>query len=540
MQNSKLTPRQKMINMLYLVLTAILALNVSSEVLDAFKTVNDGIDLTNHSLQSKNSDIYSELGAQFTNDSLKAKMAYEKSQQVRGISAQLFAKLEEYKKEMIQQAGGIDAETGKIKRDDDINVPTQMFVENNGKRGKELKQQIEKTRAELLKLVPEDERADVEQSLSLKIDLPVNGKSWEVARFSDVPVVAAVTLLTKYQNDLLGAEGHVIEKLYSSIDKDMKKVDCMEAKIISPSSFILQGEPYKADVMVAAYSSTQRPDVFLGSFNSSVKKKPDGTYAMLASESDAPPLVNLSKVDVEGGFGKILMNSIATGIKKYTGVVRVKKDAGFEFYPFDGEYQVAPKVAVVAPKMMNVMYIGLDNALDVSVPGVPQSDVTATFTGPGSLIKNTDGSYNAKPTAAGETKVIVKAKVSGREMVMGEQKFRVKTVPNPVSTLDGVYEGGKISLAKMRSTRGVVPKMVNFEHVARFTIESFQVSYKSKKDDNITPPATVTGPAFDSKIKDLVGSRVQIGDAVFIDEIIARGPAGDRRKLNPLAFVVTK
>lgn len=540
MQNSKLTPRQKMINMLYLVLTAILALNVSSEVLDAFKTVNDGIVSSNHSLQYKNSGIYSELSAQFTNDSLKAKMAYEKSQQVRGISAKLYAQLEQYKKEMIAGAGGIDAETGKIKRDDDINVPTHMFVENNGKRGKELKQQIENARAELLKLVPADERAEVDRSLSLKIDSPPGGKSWEVVRFSNVPVVAAVTLLTKYQNDLLGAESHIIEKLYSSIDKDMKKVDRMEAKIISPSNFILQGEPYKADVMVAAYSSTQKPDVFLGSFNSSVKKNTDGSYIMLASASDVPPLISANQLQVEAGFGKILLNNIVTGKKKYTGVVRVKKDAGFEFYPFDGEYQVAPKVAVVAPKMMNVMYIGLDNTLDVSVPGMPQSDVIASYAGAGSLIKNSDGSYNAKPTATGEAKVIVKAKVNGREMVMGEQKFRVKPVPNPISTLDGVYESGKITLAKMRSTRGVVPKMVNFEHVARFTVESFQVSYKSKKDDNITPPITVVGPAYDSRVKELISNRVQIGDAVFIDEIIVRGPAGDKRKLNPLAFVVTK
>ncbi len=540
MQNSQLTPRQKMINMLYLVLTAILALNVSSEVLDAFKTVNDGISTSNNSLKSKNFDIYSELNRQFVNDSVKAKMAFEQSRQVRAVSAKLYALLEEYKKEMIAEAGGIDEETGKIKRDDDINVPTRMFVEDGGKKGKELKKQIETTRAELLGLLPKDERAEVDKSLSLKIDAPVAGAEWEFAKFNHVPVVAAVTLLTKYQNDLLGAESHIIETLYSSIDKGFNKVDRMEAKIISPSSFILQGEAYKADVMVAAYSSTQHPEVFLGSFNSTVKKMPNGEYAMLTSSSDAPPLLNATKVDVEGGFGKIMMSGNATGIKKYTGVVRVKKDEQFEFYPFDGEYQVAPKVAVVAPKMMNVMYIGLENALDVSVPGVAQSDVTASLVGAGALIKNNDGSYTAKPTSPGEAKVLVKAKVNGREMVMGEQIFRVKSVPSPITTLDGVYEGGKITLAKIKSTRGIVPKMINFDHITRFTIESYQISYRSKKEDNVSVPVTVMGPLYDAKIKELIGSRVQVGDAVFIDEIIARGPAGDKRKLNPVAFVITK
>jgi len=293
-----------MINMLYLVLTAILALNVSSEVLDAFKTVNDGISTSNNSLKSKNSDIYSELNRQFVNDSVKAKMAFEQSRQVRAVSAKLYALLEQYKKEMIAEAGGIDEETGKIKRDDDINVPTRLFVEDGGKKGKQLKKQIETTRAELLGLLPKEARAEVEKSLSLKIDAPVAGAEWEFAKFNHVPVVAAVTLLTKYQNDLLGAESHIIETLYSSIDRGFKKVDRMEAKIISPSSFILQGEAYKADVMVAAYSSTQHPEVFLGSFNSSVKKMPNGEYAMLTSSSDVPPLTNATKVDVEGGFGK--------------------------------------------------------------------------------------------------------------------------------------------------------------------------------------------------------------------------------------------
>lgn len=539
MQNSQLSPRQKMINMLYLVLTAILALNVSSDVLDAFKNVNDGISTTNGSLQSKNAGIYSEFDEQYKNDPAKAKAAFEKSKQARAASAKLYALLEQYKTQMIADAGGIDAETGKIKRDDDMDVPTRLFIENDGKQGQELKKQIELTRRELLKLVPDEERAAVEKSLSLKIDAPVAGTTWEVSKFNHVPVVAAVTLLTKYQNDLLAAESHVIETLYKSIDEHLTKVDRMEARILSPSSLILQGEAYKADVMVAAYSSTQNPDVFLGTFNSLVKRNDKGGYAMIESATDAPPLVNAQKIDVQDGFGKLSMAGNATGVRKYTGVVRVPKDGKFQFYPFEGEYQVAPKVAVVAPKMMNVMYIGLPNEVDVSVPGVAQSEVTALLTTNGSLIKNANGSYMAKVTTPGETKVIVKAKVNGKEMVMGEQSFRVKNVPSPVTTLDGVYEGGKIPVAKIRSTRGVVPLLKNFDYNAKFTIESYQVSYRSKKDDNVMIPVTVNGPGYDTRVKDIV-ARVQPGDDFFIDEIIARGPAGDKRKLNPIVFVITK
>jgi gliding motility-associated protein GldM len=539
MSNVSLTPRQKMINMMYLVLMAVLALNVSAEVLNAFKTVNDGINSSNQSLQSKNADTYSILSKQYEKDSLKAREAYVKAQRAKELSAKLYALLDQYKGQMIKDAGGIDNISGKIKRDDDIDISTRLFVENNGKAGKDLKLQIDSTRLELLKLLDMPDRAEVEKSMPLKTDEVVEGKTWEYAKFNQVPVVAAVTLLSKYQNDLLSAESHIIETLFGDIDRDKHKVDKMAALVTSPSSFVLQGEPYKADVMVAAYSSTQHPEVFIGQFNQDIKKDEHGNYAMISSASDVLPLVNAQKVEVDGGTGKILMPGNAIGNKKYTGVVRVKApNEGYEFYPFEGEYQVAPKVAVVSPKMMNVMYIGLDNTLDVSVPGVAASDVTATFDGQGKLVKNADGSYTALPDRQGQVKIIVKAKVNGREMVMGTQEFRAKIVPSPISTVDFDYEGGKITLAKMKSTRGVIPKVVNFDFKAHFTVESYKMSYRSHKDNNVSLPITVTGPLFDDKVKDIIQHRIQAGDDVFFDDIIVRGPAGDKRKINALAFAV--
>ena len=541
MSGVKLTPRQKMINMMYLVLTAILALNVSAEVLNAFKTVNDGIGASNSSLRDKNSDTYSVLRKQYERDSLKAKDAFVKAERAKELSSQLYALLAQYKGQMIAEAGGLDAVSGKIKRDDDIDIATRLFVENEGKNGKDLKQRIENTRAELLKLLNDADRAEGDKLLPLKTNDVDGGKAWEYAKFNQVPVVAAVTLLSKYQNDLLSAESHVIETLFSSIDRDKHKVDRMAAMVMSPSNFVLQGEPYKADVMVAAYSSTQHPEVFLGQFNQSVKKDEHGNYLMINSASDAIPLTNAEKVDVDGGDGKIVMAGNTIGSKKYTGVVRVKAPGeGYEFYPFEGEYQVAPKVAVVSPKMMNVMYIGLDNGIDVSVPGVASSDVTPVLEAHGTLEKNADGSYNARLTAPGPAKVIVKAKINGREVVMGEQQFRVKPVPSPVSTLDGIYEGGKISLGKIKSTRGVVPWVKYFEYPAKFVVESYQVSIRSKKEGDISTPVLIKGPLYDEKTKDIIQHRLQAGDDVFFDEIIVRGPAGDRRKINDIAFAITK
>jgi len=537
MSHSQLTPRQKMINMMYLVLTAILALNVSSEVLDAFKTVNDGIGVSNTSLRSKNSDLYTDLGKEFSNDSVKARMAFDHSQKAKELSEKLYNQLEQYKKQLIQDAGGVDPATGKIKRDDDVEVATHLFVENDGKAGKALKEQLKTTRMDLLNLVNEEDRPTIEKSLALKIDEPTGGQTWEYARFHMVPVVAAVTLLSKYQNDLLNAESHVVENLYSSINKGKHKVDRMEAKIISPSSYIMQGESYKADVMVAAYSSTQHPDVFLGQFNPDVHKDFQGNYLKMVSASDAPPLINPVNVDVEGGFGKIQMPGNATGNRKYSGVVRIKgPDNNYEFYPFEGEYQVAPKVAVVSAEKMNVLYIGLDNPVDISVPGIAQSDVSAVFEGDGRLAKNPDGSYKAFVGNPGKTKIKVSAKIAGKMMPMGEQEFRIKRIPNPLSTLDGISNGGKITSSLLAQRTGVVAKSDDFIYgdiqwqVLNYSITILMGGEGIKIDND--------GPKISDKARKLIKT-LKKGDGVFINYINVKGPDGKARVIAPLAYEIT-
>lgn len=535
---AKLTPRQKMINMLYLVLTAILALNVSNEVLDAFKNVNDSISSSNSTVREKNADKYADFAKQYAIDSAKAKEAYMLAGRARMLSQQLYNQLEDYKKLMIDEAGGIDKETGKILRDDNVDIPTRLFVENNGKRGKELKAGIEKTRKELLTLIPNAaEREKAAKTLTLTIQDPKDKRDWEFANFNHVPVVAAVTTLTKYQNDVLNAESYIVGSLYDEVYKYDTKVDRMVAMVNSPSSYILQGEAYKADVLVAAYSSTKQPEVFIGGFTSAVKRSNDGTYEPIVSKSADVPLTNAVKVSTEGGMGKLSLGAGSTGNKKYTGVVRVQGSGGeYSFYPFDGEYQVAPKTAVVAPTRMNVMYIGLENPLSISVPGFSQSDVMASINN-GTVTKNADGSFTARVTTAGPAKVTVKTKTKNVERVMGQYEFRVKRVPDPITTLDGVYKGGRVRVAQLRNTRGVVALLNDFVFDAKFTVESFEFRYFSKKSANMVV-VPVTGALYSSKVKDMINQQVAGGDQVFLDEIIVRGPGGDRRKINPIAFEV--
>ena len=121
-------------------------------------------------------------------------------------------------------------------------------------------------------------------------------------------------------------------------------------------------------------------------------------------------------------------------------------------------------------------------------------------------------------------------------MVMGEQQFRVKRIPDPYTTLDGIYKGGKIRISQLKNSKGVVAKLENFDWDKYFTVESYEFRCRKKTNDLIH--ADNTGAAYNPKIKDMINGQVTVGDAVFIDEIIAKGPAGDKRKINPIAFEV--
>ena len=170
MAGGKLTPRQKMINMMYLVLTALLALNVSQEVLNAFHLVNEGLQTSNGSLGEKNNGIYKMFDKQMDQDKNKAQQYYDKAQKAKKAATELNDLLAKYKKDIITGAGGIDPETDDIVQRDNIDVATRMFVEEGAgvKRGRELQQKILDTRKELLSYVDEKDRANFKIALSLR------------------------------------------------------------------------------------------------------------------------------------------------------------------------------------------------------------------------------------------------------------------------------------------------------------------------------------------------------------------------------------
>ena len=335
MAGGKLTPRQKMINMMYLVLTALLALNVSTEVLNAFRLVNEGLETSNGSLGTKNEGIYKAFQKQMETDANKAKPLYDKAQLAKQYAAELNSLLAMYKDTLVALAKGRNEE-GEIEERDNIDHATALFVEERSK----------------------------------------GANSWEYTTFNHVPVTAAVTILTKFQNDVVSSEGAIIEYLIKKIGETDFKFDALSARIISPSSYIMQGQVYKSDIFLAAFNSTQNPEIFLGP-TGGFKKNAAGDYDKIDSPNELPAgysmSMKMSGDKIKGGMGRYEVSGSGVGERGYGGIIRVKNPVGgYTFYPFDAKYQVAAKAVVVSPTKMNVLYIEMCIRDSLISPGLIQ------------------------------------------------------------------------------------------------------------------------------------------------------------------------
>ncbi len=536
-------PRQQMINMMYLVLTALLALNVSAEVLNAFKLVKEGLHTSNDAVEGKNTNTMTNFQKSMENDPKKTGPFYEDAKKVRKMTSDFIAYVEEIENQLIEMSGGYeDEEKTQLKGKKDIDAPTRLLVDKPSQKGAELKQKIEDLKKQMVNLpslntLSPAEKEDLLKNLTLNADFDPNDKnvkklgkkSWEDYNFGRVPVIAVITLLEKFKGDAKNSESAILDKLYSKIDATSYKFDRLSAKVIAPTSYVLAGTEYTADIFVSATSETQDPKVYVGRFNSLIKDPKN----LPAQVNDMPLADGYQELKVEGGYGKFSDKSSGVGAKEVTGAIKVKKPQGdgFDYFPFKFEYQVAQAGVVVSPDKMNVFYIGVENPVSISVPGFAAEKVTASISS--GAITGSNGKYIVKVTQPGKANVTVSAKQpDGSSKSMGAVEFRVKRVPDPVAKVGGV-PGGSIAVSKMKVQQGIIAELENFDFDIRFKIVGFNMTFAAKRQDLVE--ARVNGPLFDSKCKEFL-NKAKPGDMIYFDEIRAQGPDGTTRKLPSIAF----
>ncbi|MBA3649282.1 MAG: hypothetical protein H0W62_12160 [Chitinophagales bacterium] len=552
-------PRQIMINLMYLVLTALLALNVSAEILHAFHVVNSGLDVSSAAIGSKNEKTFDAFQKQMETDPSRTKPFLDKANQVKLMSNSLYDSIEDLKRQIIDKSGGIkDSKTGKaldlksaplsalmkqgnLEDDRNLEVPTNIMI-NKGK-GNQLKDEITKLHDGLLNLV-----ADPQSKKELESQLPLRAsdslmqsddgslKTWSEMNFEMVPTIAAITLLNKFQNDIRTSEDLMVQYLFKQVNAKTVVVDRMQAEVIAPSSYIMSGQQYKADIFVAAYSSTVNPEIYVGPLNSNIAKRDaDGNFPELTVN---PISGGGKKIDVVNGMGKYSVVAGGEGVQKYTGAIMILgPDGKPRYYPFESEYQTAKGSAIVSSDNLNIIYAGIPNPFSVSVPGFPSDKVFAAASS-GSFAKSGSGKFSAEmPSSLVGQKININVGVQleGGNRQIGSSEFLVKRIPDPVAQVNGKVDGD-ISSAELKVSAGVGAQLKDFYfNGVRFDVTSFDCIFIPKRQD--PKIANNSGAKFNGKVADFI-QNAHPGDAVIFRNIKAIGPDRTTRSLNSVSFQI--
>ena len=538
MAEYKETPRQKMIAMMYLVLTALLALNVSKEMLDAFLVVNESVELTNENFTSKIEDTYIAFNKKHSNDPVKVKPFLDKAQQAKQLSNEMIAYVENLKYELISRTEKIPIDSAKVVKlskvlnKDDYDTPTNFFMggSEDGSRGygSELKSKIDNYRQSMLGLLSPEEQTMVK--LGLKTDgeyEDANSKplNWVQYNFYHTILAADVAILNKIISEIYNAEFDIVKFLLDAVDAKDFKYDRVDAKVLPQKDYVFIGDDYKAEVIVAAYSTTQDPEVFL------------------RLGVDSLPLSQLASARViegKGGTVNISLPANSEGLQKYAGVIRLKSGTGeVQNYHFNNEFTVGRPATTISATKMNVFYIGVDNPVDISVPGVPMDQTRAEISY-GTLKRSPQGDnwvvQVAKAPTQGKNQVTITVfmQENGKTKKMGETMFRLKKVPDPIAKIANQTEGN-ISKTALKYSPTIVANMPDdFDFDLSFRVISFDMVYT--RGETVMRENAAGGNFTDKMIQYIDNTRT--GQRITFEKIIARGPDGTDRHLNPINLTI--
>jgi len=528
-KNCPETPRQKMINMMYIVLTAMLALNVASEVLEAFRLIDSSLIHTLSAVDMKNQQIYTSFEQAYLENPAKVQEWKQKADQVQNITKNLNDYISNMKKELVIYSGSekISAEypykpgsfilvtqegdSLEIKKQDDLNGTSEFMIKQ--KKAEELKAKIIAYKNELVSVLGDDE-PDLKETVLRALETPDptgsgarDKKTWESLHFENTPMAAILTVLSKTQIDVRNSESNILNYLYSQIDAGSFKFNKLGARIIANSNIVFQGEPYEAEVFLAAEDTTQQPEIF----------------------------INGRPAEVKDGKAMYKVSTSESGVFKWNGLIKYKTPDGiFKDYKFEQTYQVTKPGITMSATRMNVFYRGLDNPFDIA-GGIPKEDLEVEMTN-GKVTKSGD-TFIVRPTDLDEsgkkTKITVYANINGTKRLIGATEWRVKPVPPPIAQVAG-KSSGDIRREVLTIQDGVMAVLQDFDFDFKYKVSEFEVQtttggytdIKKSKSNRFTPEQ-----------KEML-KRVQLESFVYIGNIKAIGDDGSTRDLLPITFKV--
>ncbi len=505
-------PRQKMINMMYLVLTALLALNVSSEILNAFKTVNRSLETTNKTVNTSTATILKSLKEKTNKPETRERAEYwnPKALQAQSYAQAVYSYIQGLKDEILKKSGGDPNNPDKSFKEDNLDIVTRMMVDKG--EGKKLLQQLTDFKTNILKKI--DPAIDSALGATLPIDLTIpktktrSNRTWERAYFHMVPTVAALTILSKFQNDIKTSENKVIQFCHNKVGEVEVVFDSYAAIIGQNSNYLMPGQEIEIKAGIGAFSKAAKPTISIG-----------GTTVALGEEGYASQKMNV------GGLGNHTIPVMITYFNQISG----KKDTVQK----NVEYTVGQSNASIALDKMNVLYVGVNNPVTIAASGGGDDKVQVSISGGnGSLIKQGAGRYIARVSSITDD-CRISVTVEGK--LAGVSQFRVRTIPTPVATVGGFDSGDNVPAGAFRAQGGVGAYIKNFPFELKYTVTSFTLTADDENGDIIEAPCqgNTWSPAAMNILKNLKN-----GKTVTVDNIRVIGEDGRNVKVPSLVYYI--
>ncbi len=559
-----------MIGMMYLVLTALLALNISKEVLNGFVKVENSLRTTQGTLNAKVNETSSELETKYLQNQEKVKPFYDEAQQLNATAAELISYITEMKARVMAASVGDYDDNGELAvgnyigkdengmdtvlnlalipiKDEYQNLTTFVGMAEPKEplegpwTAVELKQKMEEFRNQLKdtrvvdnlgnqRELPQYLQAQIDETFAFPNEMQEGVEvSWEHANFYHVPLAAVMPLMTKMTLDIQDIQDDILSWLLGSVDAKSYKFTNLMPLVVPESNYILRGDSFRADVLLAAFDGTNPPDIYVDS-----KKWNERDSSLLEFENiDALPIGT-------DGLGKLRISTrgMSLGESNYKGLIRFQgPDGNIQDFPYyTPKFTVAEPALVVSPTKMNVFYRGLPNPVEVSVPGVPGDKIDVRISGNHRLKKESDGTFTITPGTDKKANITVSAELpDGSKKTLPAREFRVKRIPDPVPFFVGKTPSDRtISKQALVGADGIGAQMVNFDFDVRVVVKSFSVSVS--RDGTLVEKKS-NNNRLTADMKQLF-NRVSRGNVVYFEDIIVGMPDGTERQVAAMKLKV--
>ena len=513
-KKNPISPRQRMINLMYIVLMAMLALNVSSDVLKGFSLVGESLNRTTANAMKENQTLYENFAEQLKQNPTKVRPWYDKAMAVKQMSDSLYDFAEQLRWALAREVDGRDGNPDNLENKEDLNASNVVMLSRYSGKGQLLHDKIVAYREAMMSYISDPrEKAIIASNLSTDVPRTEDnlGKDWKQYMFEEMPSIAAITMLTKLQNDVRNTESEVLRVLAVNIDLKDIRVNELNAYVLPEATTLFPGQTFNSHIFMAAVDTTQRPEIY----------------------------VNGQRLETEGTYSFPVG---APGEYSFSGYLEMPNAAGEIIRrEFTQRYNViAPPVgATVAADLMNVLYAGFENPVSVSASGVPSNKITLTMTG-GSLTAQGNGKYIARPEKVGETVTFnVTGVVNGRTQSMGAYSFKVRKLPDPTAYITvgtDHFRGGRLSKADILGAKSLGAAIDDGLLNIPFRVLGFEAVFFDRMGNAVVSVSQSAN--FTDAQKEFVRD-LRRGQRFYLSRVRCIGPDGIERILpQPLEVIV--